>query len=149
MKALHTKLMVDGVDPPAYTTLRHWSAEGKWRRRAAEHESSVVTTVERIIEHRAEQRVSLHDAAEEAAIAGFACVKRAIEKIEPATPEEAKIMTELSIGLAEAATVMKREGLAGALPVLEGPYTALQLANGEDPIAKALEGLFLPPPDSA
>ena len=39
--------------------------------------------------------------------------------------------------------------LAGALPILEGPYTAAQIANGEDPIAKALEGLFLPPPDTA
>ncbi len=44
---------------------------------------------------------------------------------------------------------MKREGLQGALPVLEGPYTAAQIADGDDPIAKALERLFLPPPDDS
>ena len=149
LKGLRDKLVEDGVDPPTYGTLRNWAAAGHWRQRVQEHEAGIVVAVDDIREHRAEQRVSMCDAAEEAALEGFACVKRAIEKIEPATPEEAKIMTELSIGLAEAATVMKREGLQGAIPILEGPYTALQLANGEDPIAKALEGLFLPPPDSA
>ena len=45
---------------------------------------------------------------------------------------------------------MRERGLVGAVPLLEGPYAAAQLANGaDDPIAKALEGLFLPPPDSA
>ena len=58
-------------------------------------------------------------------------------------------MAELTVALAEAATVMRERGLAGALPLLEGPYSAAQLANGgNDPIAKALEHLF-PPPDSA
>ena len=55
-------------------------------------------------------------------------------------------MAELTVSLAEAATVMRERGLAGALPLLEGPYLALA---GNDPIAKALEGLFLPPPDGA
>ena len=47
-------------------------------------------------------------------------MKRAIEKIEPATPEEAKIMTELSIGLAEAATNGRSSGSfqGGVLAVL-------------------------------
>ncbi len=147
LKGLRAKLVEDGVDPPAYTTLRNWSSIGEWVRRAEESDGAIVATVDDIIEHRAVERISMADAASEAAIAGFACVKRAIEKIEPATPDEAKTMTELSVGLAEAATVMKREGLAGALPVLQGPYLAAQL-NGDDPIAKALEGLFPPPPDS-
>ena len=55
----------------------------------------------------------------------------------------------VTASLAECQAGLKREGLKGALPILEGPYTAMQIANGEDPIAKALEGLFLPPPDSA
>ena len=59
-------------------------------------------------------------------------------------------MAELTVSLAEAATVMRERGLAGALPLLAGPYSAVQLANGgDDPIAKALEGLFLPPLDDA
>ena len=149
LKGLRDKLAEDGVDPPTYGTLRNWAANGHWRRRVKEHDVSIVVAVDDIRQHRAKQRVTMCDAAEEAALEGFACVKRAIEKIEPATPEESKIMTELSIGLAEAATVMKREGLAGALPILEGPYLAAQLANGEDPIAKALESLFLPPPDES
>ncbi len=81
---------------------------------------------------------------------GFACVKRELPNIKIRNAKDAKIMAELTVALAEAATIMKERGLAGAVPLLEGPYTAAQLANGgNDPIAKALEGLFLEPPDGA
>ena len=148
IKKLYTRLATDGVDPPALTTLYDWSSQDKWRTRAKEGDGAILPKIAEIIEHRAVERISLVDAASEAAVAALACVKRAVDGITATTPEEAKIMTEIGVSLAEAATVMKREGLAGALPVLQGPYLAAQL-NGDDPIAKALEGLFLPPPDTA
>ena len=150
LKALYTKLVGDGVDPPAISTLSGWCAEGKWRQRVLEAEAGVVARVDQIIEQKAETRVALHEAAEEAALEGFACVKRALAECKIRNIKDAKIMAELTVSLAEAATVMKERGLAGAMPLLEGPYTAAQLANGgNDPIAKALEGLFLEPPDGA
>ena len=95
-------------------------------------------------------RVSLANAAEDAAFDGFACVKRALAECKIRNIKDAKIASDMTVALAEAATVMRERGLAGAMPLLEGPYTAAQLANGgNDPIAKALEGLFLEPPDSA
>ena len=77
-------------------------------------------------------------------------MRRELPNVKIRNAKDAKIMVELTVQLAEAATVMKERGLAGALPLLEGPYAAAQLANGgNDPIAKALEGLFLPPSDGA
>ena len=82
-------------------------------------------------------------------LAGFASLRRELPNVKIRNAKDAKTMAELTVQLAEAATVMKERGLAGALPLLEGPYTAAQLANGgNDPIAKALEGLLLEPPDS-
>ena len=149
LKGLRDKLAEDGVDPPTYGTLRNWAANGRWRQRVQEHDAGIVVAVDDIREHRAEQRVSMCDAAEEAALQGFACVKEALETLKPATVEEAQIVAQIAVGLAEAATVMRREGLPGAVPILEGPYTAAQLANGEDPIAKALESLFHDPPEGS
>ena len=150
IKKLYTKLVVDGIDPPAVQTLYDWSARYKWRARAQESDGAVETRVDEILEQRAETRVALHEAAEEAALEGFASIRRELPNIKIRNVKDAKIMAELTVSLAEAATVMRERGLAGAMPLLEGPYSALQLANGaDDPIAKALEHLFLPPPDSA
>ena len=149
LKSLYTKLVIDGIDPPAIGTLKRWSAEDHWRLRVREAEASIVETVENIIEQKAETRVALHEAAENAAFEGFASLKRELPNVKIRNAKDAKIMAELTVALAEAATVMKERGLAGAMPLLEGPYTAAQLINGgDDPIAKALEGLFLEPPDS-
>ena len=150
LKALYTKLVGDGVDPPAISTLSGWCAEGKWRQRVLEAEAGVVARVDQIIEQKAETRVELHEAAEKTALAGFACVRRELPNVKIRNAKDAKIMVELTVALAEAATVMRERGLAGALPLLDGAYTAAQLANGgNDPIAKALEHLFLSPPDEA
>ena len=151
MKALYTKLASDGVDPPALSTLQGWCAHDKWRQRAAEAEAGIVANVDQIIEQQAKTRVALHEAAENAAFEGFASLKRELPNVKIRNAKDAKIMAELTVSLAEAATVMKERGLAGALPLLEAPYAAAQLANGgNDPIAKALESLFHdPPPDSA
>ena len=150
LKALYTKLAGDGVDPPAPSTLSGWCAEGKWRQRVQEAEAGILARVDDIIEQRAEKRIELHQAAEESALAGFASLKRELPNIKIRNAKDAKVMAELTVALAEAATVMRERGLPGALPLLEGPYTAAQLANGgNDPIAKALEGLFLEPPDGA
>ncbi len=114
-----------------------------------EAETGIVARVEEIIEQRAEKRIELHQAAEKAALEGFTSLKRELPNVKIRNAKDAKIMAELTVALAEAATVMKERGLAGAMPLLEGPYTAAQLINGgDDPIAKALEGLFLEPPDS-
>ena len=152
IKKLYSKLVADGVDPPALQTLYDWSAQNKWRARASEADGAVqikVAEISETIEQEAKTRITLATAAEEAAFEGFACVKRALAECKIRNIKDAKIVNDIAISLAEAATVMKERGLAGALPLLEGPYAAAQLANGNDPIAKALEGLFLPPPDSA
>ena len=148
LKGLREKLLEDGVDPPAYTTLRNWSSIGEWVRRAKESDGAIVATVDDIIEHRAEQRVSMCDAAEEAALMGFASVKRALAEHRAASIEDAEKVTAISVALAEAATVMRREGLAGALPILEGPFTAAQIA-GEGSIFELVKDHFLPPPEGA
>ena len=57
LKALYTKLVADGVDPPALSTLYDWSAEEKWRSRAQEGDGAVLSKVSEIIEHRAEERI--------------------------------------------------------------------------------------------
>ena len=147
LKALYTSLVSDGVDPPAITTLRRWCSEEKWRQRTHDAEAGIVATVDTIIEQKAETRVRLYEVAEESALAGFASLKRELPNVKIRNAKDAKIMAELTVALAEAATIMKERGLAGAMPLLEGPLAAL--ANGgSDPIAKALEGLFLDPPDS-
>ena len=150
LKALYAKLVVDGVDPPAISTMANWCAEGKWRQRVKDAESGIVARVEEIVEQKAKTRVKLYEIAEESALAGFASLQRELPNVKIRNAKDAKTMAELTVALAEAATVMKERGLAGALPLLEGPHTAAQLANGgSDPIAKALEGLFLEPPDEA
>ena len=150
IKDLREKLIDDGVQAPTYGTLRQWAAAGHWRQRAVEHDSAVVVTVDNIIQQKAEKRIELHQAAEESALAGFASLKRELPNVKIRNIKDAKVLAELTVALAEAATVMKERGLAGAMPLLGGAYSAVQLANGgDDPIAKALEGLFLPPPDSA
>ena len=148
IKDLRDALEEDGVQAPSYGTLRQWAAAGQWRQRAVEHDSAVVVTVDNIIAQKAKTRVALHEAAEDAAFEGFASLQRELPNVKIRNAKDAKIMAELTVALAEAATVMKERGLAGAMPLLEGPYAALA-GNGNDPIAKALEGLFLPPPDGA
>ena len=148
IKDLREKLIDDGVQAPTYGTLRQWAAAGQWRQRAVEHDSAVVVTVDNIIQQKAQTRVTLHQAAEKAALEGFTSLKRELPNVKIRNAKDAKIMAELTVSLAEAATVMKERGLAGTLPLLDGAYTAARLANGgDDPIAKALEGLFLEPPD--
>jgi hypothetical protein len=151
IKKLYSKLVADGVDPPALQTLCDWSAQNKWRARASEADGAVqikVAEISETIEQEAKTRITLATAAEDAAYEGFACVERELANIKIRNVKDAKLMAELTVSLAEAATVMKERGLAGARPLLEGPYAALA-GNGDDPIAKALEGLFLPPPDGA
>jgi hypothetical protein len=148
VKALYIKLVADGVDPPAVSTLTNWCAEGKWRQRVQDAEAGVVARVDEIIEQKAETRVKLYEIAEESALAGFASLQRELPNVKIRNAKDAKIMAELTVSLAEAATVMRERGLMPAMPLLEGPYAALA-GNGNDPIAKALEGLFLEPPDSA
>ncbi len=55
LKALYTKLVADGVDPPALSTLYDWNAEEKWRSRA--QDGAVLSKVSEITEHRAEERI--------------------------------------------------------------------------------------------
>ena len=147
LKGLRDQLAEDGVDPPAYSTLRTWSSAGQWRQRACEHESGVVNTVEHIIEQKAETRVKLSEVAEDAAAEAFKCVRRALEDYTPETGEDMHRLAMIAIALAGSATALKREGLPGALPILDGPFTAAQIAADGGSIFELVKDHFLPPPD--
>ena len=95
IKGLRDKREEDGVDPPTYGTLRQWAAAGQWRQRAVEHEAAVVVTVENIIAQKGKTRVALYEAAEEAALEGFACVKRELPNVKIRNIKDAKVMAEL------------------------------------------------------
>ncbi len=147
LKGLRDKLLEDGVDPPAYGTLRTWSSAGQWRQRACEHESGVVVTVDQIIEAKAETRVELHEAAENAAAAAFKCVRRALEDYTPKTGEDMHRLAMIAIALANCSSALKQDGLRGAMPMLEGPFMAAQLAGDGGGIFELVKDHFLPPPD--
>ncbi len=60
---------------------------------------------------------------------------------------EAAQITAIGISMAEATAGLKREGLAGAAPMLEGPFMAAQLAGDGNGIFDLVKDHFLPPPD--
>ncbi len=147
LKGLRDKLLEDGVDPPAYGTLRTWSSAGQWRQRACEHESGVVVTVGQIIESKAETRVKLSEVAEDAAAAAFKCVRRALEDYTPETVEDMHRLAMIAIALANCSSALKQDGLRGALPILEGPFAAAQIAGDGGSMFELVKDHFLPPPD--
>ena len=149
IKGLRDKLEEDGVDPPTYGTLRNWAANGHWRQRVQEHEAGVVVAVDDIIEQRAETRVKLSELAEEAAAKGFAGLAEILATWRPTKGEDIERMAAITAALADSSEALKREGLRGALPLIEGPLTAAQLAANGGSIFEIVKDHFLPPPEDA
>ncbi len=146
---LHDKLAEDGVDPPAPTTLRSWCAQGKWRQRAQDAEGSIVATVDHIIEQRAETRVKLSELAEEAAAKGFAGLAEILATWRPTKGEDIERMAAITTALANSSSALKQDGLRGAMPLLEGPLTAAQIAADGGGVWDLVKDHFLPPPEGA
>ena len=149
IKGLRDKLEEDGVDPPTYGTFRNWAANGHWRQRVQEHEAGVVVAVDDIIEQRAETRVKLSELAEEAAAKGFAGLAEILATWRPTKGEDIERMAAITAALADSSEALKREGLRGALPLIEGPLTAAQLAANGGSIFELVKDHFLPPPEDA
>jgi hypothetical protein len=149
LKGLRDQLAEDGVDPPAYSTLRTWSSAGQWRQRAAEHDSGVVVTVEHIMEQKAATRVELSELAEKAAAVGFVALAEILAKWRPTEGEDIERMAAITAALADSSSALKQDGLRGALPILEGPFAAAQLAGDGGGIFELVKDHFLPPPEGA
>ncbi len=149
IKGLRDKLEEDGVDPPTYGTLRNWAANGHWRQRVQEHEAGVVVAVDDIIEQRAETRVKLSELAEEAAAMGFAGLAVILSTWRPTKGEDIERMAAITTALANSSSALKQDGLRGALPILEGPFMAAQLAADSGGIFELVKDHFLPPPEDA
>ncbi len=149
IKGLRDKLEEDGVDPPTYGTLRNWAANGHWRQRVQEHEAGVVVAVDDIIEQRAETRVELSELAEKAAAVGFAGLAEILETWRPTKGEDIERMAAITTALASSSAALKQDGLRGAMPMLEGPFMAAQIAGDGNGIFELVKDHFLPPPDGA
>ncbi len=148
LERLRQKLIDDGTDPPSLHWFQKWSAKDKWRDRAREHDRQVeLKTSEMIVEAKAETRVELSELAEKAAAKGFAALAEILATWRPTKGEDIERMAAITTALANSSSALKAEGLRGALPILEGPFTAAQVeGNG---IFELVKDHFLPPPEDA
>ena len=150
LEKLRQKLSEDGVEVPTLRWCQKWSARDKWRDRAKEHDRQVeLKTSEMIVEAKAETRVELYEASERAALAAFECVGKLLDGYTPQDVGEAEKITAMGIGMAEASVGLKREGLSGAPPIIEGPFAAAQIAGDGGGIFELVKDHFLPPPEGA
>ncbi len=150
LEGLRQKLAEDGEEVPTLRWCQKWSARDKWRDRAKEHDRQVeLRASEKIVEAKAETRVELYEASERAALAAFECVGKLLDGYTPQDVSEAEKITAMGICMAEATVGLKREGLSGGLPIIEGPFTAAQIAGDGDGIFELVKDHFLPPPESA
>ncbi len=150
LETLRQKLIDDGADPPTLHWFQKWSAKDKWRDRAKEHDRQVeLRASEKIVEAKAETRVKLSELAEEAAAEGFAGLAEILATWRPTKGEDIERMAAITAALADSSEALKREGLRGALPILEGPLTAAQIAAGGGSIFEIVKDHFLPPPEGA
>ena len=150
LERLRQKLIDDGTDPPSLHWFQKWSAKDKWRDRAREHDRQVeLKTSEMIVEAKAETRVELSELAEEAAARGFAGLAEILETWRPTKGEDIERMAAITTALASSSSALKQDGLRGALPILEGPLTAAQIAAGGGGVWDLVKDHFLPPPEGA
>jgi hypothetical protein len=150
LEKLRLKLAEDGAEVPTLRWLQKWCAKDRWRDRAAEHDRQVeLRASEKIVEAKAETRVALSELAEEAAAKGFAGLAEILETWRPTKGEDIERMAAITAALADSSEALKREGLRGALPILEGPLTAAQIAAGGGSIFELVKDHFLPPPEDA
>ncbi len=101
------------------------------------------------MEQKAATRVELSELAEEAAAKGFAGLAEILETWRPTKGEDIERMAAITAALAESSEALKREGLRGALPIIEGPFAAAQIAADGGGIFELVKDHFLPPPESA
>ncbi len=148
LEKLRLKLAEDGADPPTLRWLQKWCARDKWRDRAREHDRQVeLRASEKIVEAKAETRVALSELAEEAAAKGFAGLAEILATWRPTKGEDIERMAAITTALANSSSALKQDGLRGALPILEGPFAAAQLADDSGGIFELVKDHFLPPPD--
>ena len=149
LEKLRLKLAEDGAEVPTLRWCQKWCARDKWRDRAAEHDRQVeLRASEKIVEAKAETRVKLSELAEEAAAEGFAGLAEILATWRPTKGEDIERMAAITTALANSSSALKQDGLRGALPILEGPFTAAQIA-GEGSIFELVKDHFLPPPEGA
>ncbi len=150
LEGLRQKLIDDGADPPTLHWFQKWSAKDKWRDRAKEHDRQVeLKTSEMIVEAKAETRVELSELAEEAAAVGFAGLAQVLAAWRPTKGDDIERMAAITTALASSSSALKAEGLRGAMPLLEGPLMAAQLAGDGGGIFELVKDHFLPPPEDA
>ncbi len=150
LEKLRQRLSEDGVEVPTLRWCQKWCARDKWRDRAAEHDRQVeLRASEKIVEAKAETRVKLSELAEEAAAKGFAGLAEILETWRPTKGEDIERMAAITTALANSSSALKQDGLRGALPILEGPFTAAQIADGGGSIFELVKDHFLPPPEDA
>ncbi len=148
LEKLRLKLAEDGAEVPTLRWCQKWSARDKWRDRAKEHDRQVeLRASEMIVEAKAETRVELSELAEKAAAKGFAALAEILATWRPTKGEDIERMAAITTALANSSSALKAEGLRGALPILEGPFTAAQIAG--DGIFDLVKDHFLPPPADA
>ncbi len=56
-------------------------------------------------------------------------------------------MAAITTALANSSSALKQDGLRGAMPLLEGPLMAAQLAADSGGIFELVKDHFLPPPE--
>ena len=150
LERLRQKLIDDGADPPTLHWFQKWSAKDKWRDRAKEHDRQVeLRASEKIVEAKAETRVELSELAEEAAAVGFAGLAEILSTWRPTKGEDIERMAAITTALANSSSALKQEDLRGAMPMLEGPFMAAQLAGDGGGIFELVKDHFLPPPEGA
>ena len=150
LEGLRQKLIDDGADPPTLHWFQKWCAKEKWRDRAKEHDRQVeLRASEKIVEAKAETRVELSELAEKAAAKGFAGLAEILETWRPTEGEDIERMAAITTALANSSSALKAEGLRGAMPLLEGPFMAAQIAAGGGSVFELVKDHFLPPPDAS
>ncbi len=91
--------------------------------------------------------MELSELAEEAAAEGFAGLAEILATWRQTKGEDIERMAAITAALADSSSALKQDGLRGALPILEGPFMAAQLAADGGSIFELVKDQFLPPPD--
>ncbi len=100
-------------------------------------------------EIRSKSASKMKDLAEEAAAVGFAGLAEILATWRPTKGEDIERMAAITTALANCSSALKQEGLRGALPMLEGPLMAAQLAGDGGGLFELVKDHFLPPPEGA
>ncbi len=80
---------------------------------------------------------------------GFAGLAQILAAWRPTKGDDIERMAAITTALASSSSALKAEGLRGAMPLLEGPLMAAQLAADSGGIFELVKDHFLPPPEGA